>query len=115
MRKEHYQLEVGKASLVFEFTSEGHKGLVKKRVIFEQIGKTNIFNLAFGDVDETTDEFDDFVVTNNGDSEKVLATVASKEKMTKMEERIKSTELYMPEAVYNPELDKYLSHCCRGN
>ena len=33
--------------------------------------------MAFGDVDEATDEFDDFVVSNNGDTEKVLATVAS--------------------------------------
>ena len=77
MRKERYKLRAGKASMFFEFTSRGNKGLIKKRVVFEQIGKENIFNLAFGDVDETTDKFDDLVVTNNGDSEKVLATVAS--------------------------------------
>ena len=110
MRKERYKLEVGKTPMIFEFTSKGDKGLIKKRVIFEPIGKGNIFNLAFGDVDEKTGEFDDLVVTNNGDSEKILATVASKEKMIKMKEMIESTEtteLFMSEAVYNPELDKY--------
>ena len=76
MRKERYKLRAGKASMNFEFTSKGDKGLIKKRIVFEQIGKSHIFNLAFGDVDGKTDEFDDLVVTNNGDSEKVLATVA---------------------------------------
>lgn len=33
--------------------------------------------LGFGDQDETTGDIDDEVITNNGDSEKVLATVAS--------------------------------------
>jgi ribonucleotide monophosphatase NagD (HAD superfamily) len=33
--------------------------------------------LAFGDLDETTGEINDEVITNNGDSLKVLATVAS--------------------------------------
>lgn len=37
----------------------------------------NFYNLGFGDKDETTGQIDDEIVTNNGDSEKVLATVAS--------------------------------------
>ena len=77
MRKERYKLEIGQTSKVFEFTSKGTQGLIKKRVLFQQIGNDNVYNLAFGDVDEMTDEFDDLVVTNNGDTEKVLATVAS--------------------------------------
>jgi hypothetical protein len=35
------------------------------------------FNLGLGDLDEKTGRIDDHVVTNNGDSQKVLATVAS--------------------------------------
>ena len=34
-------------------------------------------NLAFGDKDHTTGEIDDTVISNNGDSEKVLATVVA--------------------------------------
>ncbi|MBX2931939.1 MAG: hypothetical protein KF781_08350 [Chitinophagaceae bacterium] len=37
----------------------------------------NVYNLAFGDYDEKAKSIDDLAVTNNGDSLKVLATVAS--------------------------------------
>ena len=35
------------------------------------------YNLAFGDYDAVTDSINDKIITNNGDSQKVLATVAS--------------------------------------
>lgn len=38
---------------------------------------SDIYNLAFGDYDETTGTIDDKVITNNDDSLKVLSTVAS--------------------------------------
>ncbi len=37
----------------------------------------NFYNLGFGDKDAITDDIDDTVITNNGDSEKVLATVTA--------------------------------------
>jgi hypothetical protein len=37
----------------------------------------NLYNLAFGDKNLETGQIDDKVVTDNGDSEKVLATVVS--------------------------------------
>ncbi len=37
----------------------------------------NVYNLAFGDKDPITGDIDDLVVTDNKDSQKVLATVAS--------------------------------------
>ena len=37
----------------------------------------DVYNVAFGDYDELTDTIDDKVVTNNFESQKVLATVAS--------------------------------------
>jgi len=37
----------------------------------------NVYNLGFGDYDEATGSINDISVTNNGDSLKVLATVAS--------------------------------------
>lgn len=62
---------------VFEFTSEGPKGSIKKMVQFTDTGTENVYNLAFGDYNEETRSINDLVVTNNGDSLKVLATVAS--------------------------------------
>jgi len=40
-------------------------------------GTKNVYNLGFGDFDEDTGEISDLSVTNNGDSLRVLATVAS--------------------------------------
>ncbi|MDD3688205.1 MAG: hypothetical protein PHE56_15765, partial [Bacteroidales bacterium] len=40
-------------------------------------GTENVYNLAFGDYNEETRTIDDITITNNGDSIKVLATVAS--------------------------------------
>jgi len=61
----------------FEFTSIGPKGEIKKIVEYSETSLTNVFNLAFGDYDENVGSINDKIVTNNGDSEKVLATVAS--------------------------------------
>jgi len=64
---------------VIEFTkaSEGAKGSVKKMVQFSDTGTENVYNLAFGDYNQATNSINDLSVTNNGDSLKVLATVAS--------------------------------------
>jgi hypothetical protein len=61
----------------YEFTSEGPKGLIKKMVIYTETTTENVYNLGFGDYDESTNGINDLSVTNNGDSLKVLATVAS--------------------------------------
>lgn len=44
---------------------------------FKQTNLKDVYNLAFGDKDHTTGEIDDTVISNNGDSEKVLATVVA--------------------------------------
>ena len=61
----------------FEFTSIGPQGNVKKLVEFTKLNVDNIYNLAFGDYNEEKDEINDKIITNNGDSRKVLATVVS--------------------------------------
>jgi hypothetical protein len=61
----------------YEFISEGPKGLIKKIVEYSETGRENVYNLGFGDYDEQTKSINDLSVTNNGDSIKVLATVAS--------------------------------------
>ena len=77
MKYEKYQLESDRKLLLFEFTSTGPKGKVKKIVQYVETNLKNYFNLGFGDKVELTGEIDDTVITNNGDSQKILATVAS--------------------------------------
>jgi len=77
MKYEKYQLESDRKLLLFEFTSIGPKGRVKKIVQYTETNLKEFFNLGFGDKDETTGEINDSIITNNGDSQKVLATVAS--------------------------------------
>ena len=77
MRNERYELEISGATTIFDFMSEGPKGLIKKRVQYVLTHKINVYNLAFGDIIGETNDFDDEVITNNEDSRKVLATVAS--------------------------------------
>jgi hypothetical protein len=61
---------------VYVFFSEGSRGRFRKGVFYTQIGN-NIFNLGFGDWNEELQDLDDSSRTNNGDRDKVLATVAS--------------------------------------
>ncbi len=77
MKFDKYPVIVGETSMVFEFVSEGIHGSISKLVIYSETHLHNFYNLGFGDKDATTGQIDDEVVTNNGDSEKVLATVAS--------------------------------------
>lgn len=61
-------------STEFFFESIGSKGVIHKVVAFQETSFTGIYNLALGDVNPLTNEIDDAVVTDNGDTEKVLAT-----------------------------------------
>ncbi len=62
---------------IYEFVSEGRNGRVPKMVEYTETATAGVFNLAFGDYNEVTKTINDLSVTNNGDSLKVLATVAS--------------------------------------
>src|ERR1700722_8785552 len=77
MNVDKYPLTIGDTSMVYEFYSEGVKGKIPKLVIYRETYLHGFYNLGFGDKDEQTGEMDDFTITNNGDSQKVLATVAS--------------------------------------
>jgi hypothetical protein len=61
---------------VFDFISTGRNGDIPKRVAFTKTEQDKVYNLALGDVDEDN-EINDYSVTDNGDRNKVLATVAS--------------------------------------
>ena len=77
MKLPRYEYLTEKQAELFKFTSTGPNGDIKKLVVYSPMLEEDIYNLAFGDYDELTDSIDDKVVTNNNDSQKVLATVAS--------------------------------------
>lgn len=72
-----YPLSSDESLTIFEFTSEGPNGKITKIVQYAPTNLKDVFNLAFGDKDHQTGEIDDPTISNNGDSEKVLATVVA--------------------------------------
>lgn len=77
MIDERYTVEFGADLRVFEFDSEGPQEKVRKIIQYTEINLKNYFNLGFGDTNYNTNDIDYLVVTNNSDSQKVLATVAA--------------------------------------
>ncbi len=77
MKLPRYELIAEKSMMVFEFTSEGQNGHIPKLIKFSPTTIEEVYNLAFGDKDLDTGDIDDQSVSNNGDSEQVLATVVS--------------------------------------
>jgi hypothetical protein len=72
-----YPIEISADCLTYEFKSIGPKGVIPKVVRYSEGEITGVFNLGFGDVDPMTGLEDDLVVSDNGDSKKILRTVAS--------------------------------------
>lgn len=76
MLNENYDVRVDENVETFEFDSLGPKGTFKKIVRYTEINLRGVYNLGFGDKDERTGFVSDISITNNQDSDKVLATVA---------------------------------------
>ena len=76
MKIDKYALKASENYVSFEFISEGRNGRIQKKIIFTLIEEPNIWNLGFGDIDNLTGEINDLAKSDNGDSEKILATVA---------------------------------------
>ena len=77
MQLEKYELKSGEQLAVFEFVSIGSNGRINKLVQYTPTNYKDLYNLGFGDKNIDTGEIDDNVISNNGDSEQVLATVVS--------------------------------------
>jgi hypothetical protein len=79
MEWDSYELKRTGDKLQYRFDSEGPKGRIAKSVRFQykpELGR-EVYNLAFGDYDERTDSIDDKIVSDNGDRERILYTIAS--------------------------------------
>jgi hypothetical protein len=72
-----YKVDTSQDFQTFEFESVGVKGSITKVVRFSEINVKGYYNLGFGDKDPITNFISDLSVSNNGDSQKVLATVAT--------------------------------------
>lgn len=80
MDKEIYNYTFNKENSTFQFESIGPKGRIKKFVSYTFSDKlddgTTILNVGFGDLEDDNYNFNDTVISNNADRDKVLATVA---------------------------------------
>lgn len=52
-------------------------GTILKLILFQETLEPDLYNLAFGDKDLITGEMNDRTISNNGDTDKVLATVVA--------------------------------------
>lgn len=77
MKQPRYRYTTGTNRFIYRFTSIGPRGKIKKIVIYSKTEFENIYNLAFGNYIECDDDLDDLSVSNNHDTQKILATVAS--------------------------------------
>lgn len=77
MNLPRYELKSDNTFTVFEFKSEGAKGTIPKLISFSETDLSGLFNLAFGDLDKKTGEINDSVISNNGDRDKILATIVA--------------------------------------
>ena len=75
--RDRYYLESDKALTIFEFVSEGVNGRVELTIQYSLTNLKNVYNLGFGAIDPDSGVIDDTVIINNGDTQKILSTVAS--------------------------------------
>ena len=75
MELDKYELKSGERLEVYEFISVGPNGRITKLVQYTPTNYKDLYNLGFGDKNADTGDINDNVISNNGDSEKVLATV----------------------------------------
>ncbi|MEN9610409.1 MAG: hypothetical protein RLZZ628_1223 [Bacteroidota bacterium] len=75
--EDRYEVEISEDISFFEFISEGKQGSIYKIVQYSPTNLKDVYNLGFGDKNLQTGQIDDKIITDNGDSEKVLATVGA--------------------------------------
>lgn len=75
MKHPKYPVELTEDDNRFIFYSEGPRGRIQKGIQYERINGC-MFNLSFGDWNDERQHIDDSILSNNGDRDKILATVA---------------------------------------
>lgn len=72
----YISLDISTDATVFEFTSTGPKGDIKKIIQFVATTAEGVYNLTFGNQMQNG-QIDDITINNNKDRDKILATVAT--------------------------------------
>lgn len=75
MHYERYATQRDEQAESFEFISVGKRRIVKA-VFYSKTNLEGVYNLGFGDKDPVTGFVTDECISNNGDTDQVLATVA---------------------------------------
>lgn len=75
MDREAYPLIGDITRTRYDFFSKGPKGVIRKHIRFVYEGG-NLFNLGYGDWNDSTQRIDDLSRTNNQDRDKVFNTIA---------------------------------------
>jgi len=75
MRYTRYATQRDEQAENFEFVSVGKRHIVKA-VFYSKTNLEGVYNLGFGDKDPVTGFVTDESISNNGDTDQVLATVA---------------------------------------
>ena len=72
---DHYEITKSIENYTYEFDSTGQRGKIRKIVKFIKVGKLDYFHFGFGDLDDNTGIVDDSIISNNGDTALILATL----------------------------------------
>jgi len=75
MELEKYLLQSDEEQEVFEFYSQGPNGNILKKVVYVPTTTQHVCQLVMGDYNLDTGHIDFLKVTNNNDTDKILATV----------------------------------------
>jgi hypothetical protein len=73
MNQPFYEFTTLNGAMRFDFTSVGLR-IIHKVVIYQKLPRPDSYNLVLADVNEYN-QLDDFSVSDNGDRDKILATV----------------------------------------
>lgn len=72
-----YSLSATNDDSRYDFVSLGPKGAIAKQIRFALLHGSDVYNLTFGDYNSETHTLDDQIISDNGDLEMILATVAA--------------------------------------
>jgi hypothetical protein len=73
-RLQAYLLEHSEDKLRYRFISKGESSEIVKLVRYEPMGEGD-WNLAFGDANADESDFDDTIISNNGDMRQIIQTI----------------------------------------
>ncbi|QDK83371.1 hypothetical protein EXU85_34115 [Spirosoma sp. KCTC 42546] len=74
MQHPSYSYQSNADATQFFFESIGRNGLILKAIILAPTINSSVYNLALGDYNQLSGELDDSVVSDNGDTGKIMAT-----------------------------------------